>query len=446
MTLLVQPKESLLVGLGKQFTPPFSKTELISSNNAMVSDAVDPSITLGKNSIARVTMNKAGYSGNGASFYQQKDSEKTAQFYFDRLDLSSFASILGSLFKIDITGTKPTNAFGIINNFNQTFGIELSTADISNTTISWTGDVGTVSITAVSGSLGFKGTASLTVNYSVIEQGTAIAGVTTTLAAGTARYDCHMVHYNNKLYVYGGYKINAGVIVDAVYDIAANTWSTRPTLTLNYPVVYGSYIYLYNSTNGVMGRYDPSNDTTTSLATNPNALAGLIRTQVLVVGDNIYVIGGRTSSGTAVATVHCYNITNNTWSVLASIPEPIMEAGGSVVSGEIYLMGGWNATTTSVKNYKYNPLTNTWTTRADIPTSKRFAVAVNVRNWVYLIGGIGSNTILRYDPVTNGWTQLPQTIPAVRYIMGYAQSPEYIYLFAGLDNASQDVNTLWRIN
>lgn len=130
-------------------------------------------------------------------------------------------------------------------------------------------------------------------------------------------------YYNGNIYVYGGITRNAPTSsnIDAtalyIYNIASNTWST-PT-PINKPenggyckmVTIGNYIYLHglNTSLNQMYRFDPSNNSFSTLAASPSifqsSLAGMCTD-----GINIY-----TSTN---GNIERYNVSTNTWSTIKS--------------------------------------------------------------------------------------------------------------------------------
>ncbi len=118
------------------------------------------------------------------------------------------------------------------------------------------------------------------------------------------------------------------------------------------------------------------------------------------------------------------------WSVAAPYPIPV--AGNAVVSlgGYIYSFGG-SITSTNVTNAAYKFDGNTWTAIASLPVSRTFASAVTDGTYIYIINGTGqysssgseTNTLYRYDPIANTYTQLASdnyatTNQAAVYLVG----------------------------
>ena len=89
-------------------------------------------------------------------------------------------------------------------------------------------------------------------------------------------------------------------------------------------------------------------------------------------------------------------------------------AAGAVVNGKFYVMGGDDGTNGVNTNYIYDIATNTWSTGAALPDARSNTVATAAGGLVYVFGGgiisgtttTAVDTLLRYDPVANSWTNL----------------------------------------
>src|SRR5262249_38607631 len=119
-------------------------------------------------------------------------------------------------------------------------------------------------------------------------------------------------------------------------------------------------------------------------------------------------------------------------------PDPIAIWGHAVASvgGNVYSFGGIVNNSAVTNAYKYNPLTNTWTSIASLPQPRGWFSATSDGTYIYLLGGVDQNfnttaTLWRYDPVTNTYnTSLPSyTIPTYFHACAYLNGK--IYRIAG---------------
>jgi N-acetylneuraminic acid mutarotase len=104
---------------------------------------------------------------------------------------------------------------------------------------------------------------------------------------------------------------------------------------------------------------------------------------------------------------HMENLTENSWTVKASMPTARCRFGAAVVNGVVYAIGGISLktegthgyTATSNANEAYNASTDTWVEKSPSPLSGDFPV-VGYQNRVYCFG---RSAVCIYDPVTDSW-------------------------------------------
>jgi N-acetylneuraminic acid mutarotase len=130
----------------------------------------------------------------------------------------------------------------------------------------------------------------------------------------------------------------------------------------------------------------------------------------------VFVAGGFVVGPPAGVTnaLRIYDIASNTWSSGADMPAAKEAGAGAVVNGKFYVMGGDDFANGVNTNYIYDIATNTWSTGAPLPDSRSNTVATAMGGFVYVFGGgiitgtttTAVDTLLRYDPVANTWTNL----------------------------------------
>ena len=159
-----------------------------------------------------------------------------------------------------------------------------------------------------------------------------------------------------------------------------------------------------------LSRFDPVTNTWNNLAPLPVAVGQAI---MGAWNGNIYVAGGYIGGTSVTNALQIYNIAANTWTSGANMPVGLEAAAGAVVNGKFYVMGGDDYNTTSVNtNYIYDIAGNTWTTGAILPDSRTDTYATAYDGMIYVYGGLfypsltTTDTLLRYDPATNAWTDL----------------------------------------
>jgi N-acetylneuraminic acid mutarotase len=231
------------------------------------------------------------------------------------------------------------------------------------------------------------------------------------------------VEYNGLIWVIGAFKDNAfpnEVPADFVwaYNPATDNWVQGPAVPTTRKrgsaglVVYNDKFYVIaGNTDGHDGgfipwfdEFDPATGVWTTLTDVPKARDHF---HAGVIGDKLYVAGGRQSGGPGgtfnplIAEVDVYDFTAGAWSTLPStqnIPTPRAAASVAVYQNELYVIGGeieddlqGNTVNDAVKTTEsFNPSTGNWTSRADLITERHGTQAIVSGDGIHLTAG--SNT------------------------------------------------------
>ena len=123
------------------------------------------------------------------------------------------------------------------------------------------------------------------------------------------------------------------------------------------------------------------------------------------------------------------------WTTASSYPAAVY--GQAVVSlgGLLYSFGGRTTSAVSASSYTYDPGNNTWSPIAPLPSPRVDASAVTDGTYIYILGGADSGnspnyTLWRYDPTTNSYLTLaPFTTATSRQGAAYLNGT--IYRIAG---------------
>jgi N-acetylneuraminic acid mutarotase len=172
--------------------------------------------------------------------------------------------------------------------------------------------------------------------------------------------------------------------------------------------------------------------TWTNKAAMPQALASC---GGAVIGDTVYVIGGRDSAGNRYATNYIYLPATDSWASRANMPTPRAHLGCVYANGKIYAIGGWVGSTASGTCEEFDPVSNTWQTRASMPTPRYTLAIAAVAGKIYVFGGMNMSgqifsTVEEYDPVGNIWaTKTP--MPTARMGPACAVIRDTVYVYGG---------------
>ncbi|MBI3646088.1 MAG: hypothetical protein HY233_09015, partial [Acidobacteriales bacterium] len=219
-----------------------------------------------------------------------------------------------------------------------------------------------------------------------------------------------------------------------VYDPASNTWAIKAPIPTNRAIASAGVIdgKLYvvggciNSdcrvgVTNILQVYDPATDTWTTKASMPTARAAMATG---VIAGQLYVAGGfQACYGPCpmVNTLEVYDPATNIWTSKASMPTTRSHMDGAVIDGKLYVVGGSTDGGNAIATLEvYDPSTDAWTTNAPMPTARQSHGAGEVNGILYavsgvLAGGIAVNTVEAYDPATDTWTTVAP-IPTAQYL------------------------------
>jgi hypothetical protein len=164
-----------------------------------------------------------------------------------------------------------------------------------------------------------------------------------------------------------------------VYNPATNLVSSRAPLPAGRDrgaagvAVYQGQIYVAGGYHnlasvGFFDRYDPATDTWTSLPDMPDHRDHVA---AAVVGDKMYVIGGRNHGVGPLTTNDAYDFTTGKWVTgLAPLPTARGGSAAAVFGNEILVIGGEVQGSTFSNNEAYDTTTNTWRVLASMPTAR----------------------------------------------------------------------------
>ncbi|ESP90629.1 MULTISPECIES: Kelch repeat-containing protein [Pseudoalteromonas] len=225
----------------------------------------------------------------------------------------------------------------------------------------------------------------------------------------------HLGMVSNRHYVYGiggyaGPKSNAWQIKKSVFrlDGKFQAWRSGPTLPIPLAEsVYanvGKYIH-------VIGGKTISSETGKNVDSNAHYVlvnnaywrkakpASIKRNSAAsaVVGDKIYVFGGRSASEGSKNLNHAevYDTKMDTWTTISPLPVASAGLSASVLDGKVIVTGGevfgpnhqWKLGKAFKHAWRYDPDTDKWETLPDMPQARHGHGSVTLNNTLYLIGG-----------------------------------------------------------
>ncbi len=228
------------------------------------------------------------------------------------------------------------------------------------------------------------------------------------------------LEYQGLIWVIGAFKTNGfpnEAPADHVwaYNPATDEWIQGPEIpagrkrgSAGLVVHNGKFYIIGGNTIGHNGGYvswfdefDPATGVWTALADAPRPRDHF---HAAVIGDKLYVAGGRLSGGPGgtfaplIAEVDVYNFTTGTWSSAPNLPTPRAAASVAPLNNELYVIGGeigedlqGNTVGDAVKTTEaFNPATGTWSTKANLLTERHGTQVIQSGNGIHVAAGSSS--------------------------------------------------------
>ena len=157
------------------------------------------------------------------------------------------------------------------------------------------------------------------------------------------------------------------------------------------------------------------------------------------IGRFAYVVGGfeRASQGTTAA-VERYDIEQDRWARVRSMPVALNHTVAAAYRGDLYVMGGY-ASATGLDNevatlYRYDPERDRWSRLPSAPSTRAAHAMGVVRNRLYVAGGARDGRPLRTLEIFNfrsrRWSRGPRMRFAREHLAG-AVADGFFYVLAG---------------
>jgi N-acetylneuraminic acid mutarotase len=199
---------------------------------------------------------------------------------------------------------------------------------------------------------------------------------------------------NSKLYIIGGLNSNSSAFYDTVeeYDPAANTFGgAKASMPIGRAYFGATVVDQAIFALGGQQVSVPTAEVDAYEADTWNVMdplpAQLDNFACVTVTNEIYVIGGFDATSTRVSTVRAYNLDSGSWSTKAPISAPRSGMAAAVYNNKIYIFGGHSDTDPVNLVEVYDPATNSWSAGPAMTTTRQGAAAVTVGTTIYVIGG-----------------------------------------------------------
>lgn len=131
--------------------------------------------------------------------------------------------------------------------------------------------------------------------------------------------------------------------------------------------------------------YDISSDSWSSGASMPEARSDAT---LLNQGSTLYVFGGFDSSGNVTDGTFIYDIPSDSWMSGSPMPEPRANPAGGSCGNKLHVIGGHNPSgTIQDSHFVYDPAADSWSNAASIPNGTAEAQGVSHGGQIFVAGG-----------------------------------------------------------
>ena len=130
--------------------------------------------------------------------------------------------------------------------------------------------------------------------------------------------------------------------------------------------------------------------------------SGVMGAQVVVIGGNMYIGGGRATGGDYK--VLEYTIQGGQW---REIETPVKLFGMAVVNNQLIIVGGWKVGPTNGV-WVLDNVSGTWTQPLPaMPTARDLPSAMGYKRWVLVVGGDEKRCVEVLDTISKQWYRAP---------------------------------------
>lgn len=167
----------------------------------------------------------------------------------------------------------------------------------------------------------------------------------------------------------------------------------------------------------------------------------------VVLGPNIYVLGGLDSLGRSLDVVEVYDPARDSWSTSIPLPLPMYDHGAAVVDGKIFVFGGHQGSRSFGRaTFVFDRVSSIWTRRSDMPISFAAMAVGVISKKIYIAAGEGAgpSSVMEYYPAGDVWS-LKRIIPNERSGVMYGVAFGRLYVIGGENDGSlvQNVDVYW---
>lgn len=174
------------------------------------------------------------------------------------------------------------------------------------------------------------------------------------------------------------------------------------------------------------------------------------RAAAALLGEKIYVAGGRAADGRPVDLLEAYDPRADRWEQRAALPAALEGHALVALDGRLYLFGGWDGARPRAEVYSYDPALDRWEARTPLPSPRAHVAAAAMEGKILLAGGQSDQALLdqvllyfpnRDQPGGQPWEETAP-LPAPRARLAAASLAGMVYLLGGEGDSSQPLEWL----
>ena len=168
-----------------------------------------------------------------------------------------------------------------------------------------------------------------------------------------------------------------------------------------------------------------------------------------LVGDRIYVVGGRDGYLRTLSSVLVYDILTDTWSEAAPLPQALHHVAVTTDGKKVYVLGGLSglAERPVDEAYAYDPLRNAWEELGQLNDFRGDAAAAYLKDSVVILGGVTAagtdDAFERYDFEQKNWNGV-KTMPTARRAFAAVVHEGALFALGGRTGATKETAAVER--
>jgi hypothetical protein len=181
--------------------------------------------------------------------------------------------------------------------------------------------------------------------------------------------------------------------------------------------------------------YTHSTDSWTSIASLPQTLYS--ESAVADGNGHIFTFGGVDATGAITSVVYRYTISTDQWDTVASLPIAVRDSAAVLANGKIYVLGGRTSTGTTGAVESYDLSANTWTSENSLPAPvSSEGVAVDSLGRIEVLGGFDANGNATAAVWVSQELSNPNAAPTITSVANTAASWGNLYQYQVLSTAN----------